>query len=1223
MPVVSVERLRALQSQQARIRNVCVLAHVDHGKTTLSDNLIACNGLIHPKMVGKLRYLDSRDDEQLRCITMKSSSISLLFSPKSAEQVTTPGQETAGKEDVNSNNDNDYLINLIDSPGHVDFCSEVSTAVRVTDGAIALVDAVEGVCIQTHAVLRQAYDERLTLCLVINKIDRLICELQLTPEEAYHRLKAIVAEVNNVVSGFQSEKYLSEVDSLLAHGGEGGETGGAKGDEGDAAAEENLNAAFEDLDVCPDVFSPAQGNVVFASAVDGWAFRIEQFADMYAQKLGASAKALRRALWGDYYFNPKTKKIMGKKAAAGKLKPMFAQMVLEPLWKMYNAVVLNPDPEAASKMLNSLKVTVPARDLNHSDTRVAIQSIMSRWLPLADAVLATVVEALPSPVIGQATRLPVLFRSMELQLPEQGAALLRDVERDVASCSATAAAACVCFVSKMFSVPRASLPHETAALLAAHEGSTGPAGSDASSSEEAFVAFARVFSGVLRPGARLYVLSAKYDPSAASSSSHGPQVAEVLDLLLMMGRGLDRLPCAPAGNVVGIVGLGGHIIKSGTLSTSPWCRPFSPMVFQSAPIVTVAIEPAHPLDMDKLDKGLRLLNRADPFVEVVVQETGEHILRAAGEVHLERCLKDLREVYARIEMHVSPPLVAFKEAATSGRDASRVVEVTTPDKMCTIRVRAMAMPEALIHALESSSLLLAAVTKGGYQHHTQPQAQPAHAQGEARVDASAAATATAHVAESSGATPGKGGIGPAAGNGAEIAPSVRPDSGHASAAGAATSTSSTQQVYATHIDTDQVEVLRGRLLAAAAAADTSEQDTLAAAAANNKDASGNIASPNRPGSDAAKGVEDGWAGYLRRVWALGPKKVGPNLLLSGADLVLPPQPQPQGKEGQLLQGKEGPGLQGKEEPGSGGLAAESQAGASRGHAQAGLRVRGVPLLSRALGLADGGCGDARTNTGGVAGSEGDAREGGEEVGGASNTAFSAGGRDHLVESIQSSLQTGFQLAAAGGPLCDEPLWGCAFEVTADVCWAQGGAPAEGVEGEAQASASYSRGPNSGQVITAMRDACRMAVMKAEPRLVEAMTLCQVMTTAEALGKVYAVLSKRRARILQEEMREGSGLFTVLCYLPAAESFGFADELRRKTSGAASPQLKMNHWEIMPEDPFWVPTTEDEIEEFGDGTGASVNLARRFLNATRRRKGLPVEEKVVEHAEKQRTLAKKV
>lgn len=134
------------------IRNVCVIAHVDHGKTTLTDCLLASNRIISSSLAGKLRYLDSREDEQEREITMKSSSVSLVV--------------------PNTDGSPDGLLNLIDSPGHVDFSFEVSSGLKVCDNALLVVDVVEGVCSQTHKVLTSAIKEGLKVALLINKIDK-------------------------------------------------------------------------------------------------------------------------------------------------------------------------------------------------------------------------------------------------------------------------------------------------------------------------------------------------------------------------------------------------------------------------------------------------------------------------------------------------------------------------------------------------------------------------------------------------------------------------------------------------------------------------------------------------------------------------------------------------------------------------------------------------------------------------------------------------------------------------------------------------------------------------------------------------------------------------------------------------------------------------------------------------------------------------------------------
>ncbi|CAI9567989.1 unnamed protein product [Staurois parvus] len=239
MGLVSVEKIIALQKKAENIRNICILAHVDHGKTTLADCLISSNGIISSRLAGKLRYLDSREDEQIRGITMKSSAISLQY----------------------KFGDEDYLINLIDSPGHVDFSSEVSTAVRLCDGAVIVLDAVEGVCPQTQAVLRQAWLENIQPVLVINKIDRLIVELKMSSQEAYAHLQKILEQVNAVTGALFTSKVLEE----RAEKDTTTET-----IEGEQVYD--WSAGLEETDDSHLYFSPDQGNVVFASAVDGWGF---------------------------------------------------------------------------------------------------------------------------------------------------------------------------------------------------------------------------------------------------------------------------------------------------------------------------------------------------------------------------------------------------------------------------------------------------------------------------------------------------------------------------------------------------------------------------------------------------------------------------------------------------------------------------------------------------------------------------------------------------------------------------------------------------------------------------------------------------------------------------------------------------------------------------------------------------------------------------------------
>ena len=174
------------------------------GKTTLSDCLISTNGIISSKSAGKIRYLDYTQEEQERGITMKSSSIALLHEKSS---LVADAPRTEDQNDANVAKDR-YLVNLIDSPGHVDFTSEVGSALRVSDGAVLIVDVIEGVCIQTKVVLRSAWMERLKVVLVINKMDKLIEQLNMDPFDAYIHIKKILETVINLLGHLEPRMNL-------------------------------------------------------------------------------------------------------------------------------------------------------------------------------------------------------------------------------------------------------------------------------------------------------------------------------------------------------------------------------------------------------------------------------------------------------------------------------------------------------------------------------------------------------------------------------------------------------------------------------------------------------------------------------------------------------------------------------------------------------------------------------------------------------------------------------------------------------------------------------------------------------------------------------------------------------------------------------------------------------------------------------------------------------
>lgn len=740
MRLISVEKLSEIQSNATRIRNICILAHVDHGKTTLADSLVASNGIISNKLAGKLRYLDSRPDEQIRGITMKSSSITLCH----------------------VHNETNHVINLIDSPGHVDFSSEVSTAVRLSDGAFIVVDVVEGVCPQTRSALSISYVEGLKPILVLNKIDRLITEMKLTPLDAYVRLTQVLEQVNAIMgelfaSDVMEREEREETVTVASN----------KINERDLA---DWQSVLEEIDDSNLYFSPEQGNVLFTSAIDGWGFSIKEFAKIYSNKLGFSEKVLRKTLWGDFYINNKTKRIM-KGAQEKAKKPLFVQFILDNIWVLYETIVIRKDKDKLPIMAQKLNIKLTTRDLRHTDPKAQLQAVCSQWLPLAQTCLNMVCEKVPAPCNLTDEKIERLisgnndFSALPLETQRLKAAFLL--------CDTSPEVPIIVFVSKMFPVERDMLPENRPKSLTAEElaqrreivrqmhaerlerkAITENHQEDHNSvvcnndqnvkhedvtedrSDGGLVAFARIYSGTIKIGDEVFVLGPKHKPEVAlEQESLGEKVDSTLvlkdlkpgrhitrmtvsKLYILMGRELEAVSKVPAGNVFGIGGLEEHVLKTATLSTTIACPSFTELTSIAVPILRVALEPKHPNDLPKLINGLKLLNQADACAIVHMQETGEIVLSTAGEVHLERCLEDLKLRYANVDINVSDPIAPFRETivpppkldvvneAIEKKVEDFKLEIWTSNRQCRFEIDAKPLPENVMKLLEKNTNLI-------------------------------------------------------------------------------------------------------------------------------------------------------------------------------------------------------------------------------------------------------------------------------------------------------------------------------------------------------------------------------------------------------------------------------------------------------------------------------------------------------------------------------------
>ncbi|KAJ1327592.1 U5 small nuclear ribonucleoprotein component [Microdochium nivale] len=328
-----------------QMRNIALAGNLHHGKTALMDMLVLeTHNIAHrlehrtgKKRDEQLRYTDVTIVERERGVSAKAAPMSLVL------------QSTKGKS---------HLLNIIDTPGHVDFVDEVAASLRLADGVALVVDVVEGVGVNTEKIIKHAVLEGLPLVLILNKMDRLVLELRLPPIDAYFKLKHVIEQVNtvieNTIPGSGVEKRVS----------------------------------------------PEKGNVLFACSSMGWCFTLPSFAKMYADTYpGVNAHEFARRLWGDIYFNPK-KRTFSRKPLAGETRAArsFVNFVLEPIYKVFS-VTISQSPEDLKESLESVGIVLKPSQYK-LDAKILLKLVCEQFFGPSTGFVDMAVQHIPSPVAG-------------------------------------------------------------------------------------------------------------------------------------------------------------------------------------------------------------------------------------------------------------------------------------------------------------------------------------------------------------------------------------------------------------------------------------------------------------------------------------------------------------------------------------------------------------------------------------------------------------------------------------------------------------------------------------------------------------------------------------------------------------------------------------------------------------------------------------------------------
>lgn len=589
----NMEFLADLMDTPELIRNVTLCGHLHHGKTSFVDCLIEQT---HPEIYSSddkdIRYTDTLFTEQERGVSIKASPVTLVL-PDSRNK--------------------SYLMNLFDTPGHVNFSDEVTAAFRISDGVVIFIDAAEGIMLNTERLLKHAVQEKLPVTICLNKIDRLMLELKLPPTDAYYKLRHTLEEVNSLLSVYSEDETGVTVSPLL-------------------------------------------GNVCFASSYYRFCFTLGSFAKIYSDSFGGiNDKEFARRLWGDIYFNSKTRKFT-KKPPSSSSQRSFVEFVLEPMYKIFAQVVGDVD-ECLPRLCDELGISL-TKEERKLNIRPLLRLVCNRFFGDFTGFVDMCVNFIKSPVDNAQTKIEQIYTGGSDS----------DLVEHMCQCD-----------------PDGPLMIHTTKLYPTQDATS-------------FHVLGRIMSGTLLANQEVRILGENYSLQDEEDSRFG----QVGRLWISEARYKVEVNRVPAGNWILIEGIDQPIVKTSTItdvSNSDEVYIFRPLKFNTSSVIKIAVEPVNPSELPKMLDGLRKVNKSYPLLTTKVEESGEHIILGTGELYLDCVMHDLRKMYSEIDIKVADPVVSFCETVVETSSLKCFAE--TPNKRNKLTMIAEPLEKGLAEDIEN------------------------------------------------------------------------------------------------------------------------------------------------------------------------------------------------------------------------------------------------------------------------------------------------------------------------------------------------------------------------------------------------------------------------------------------------------------------------------------------------------------------------------------------